>query len=237
MLQDNNFENESIQVINEVKNTIASIIKDVISQEKSDDEREKESNIDKIVEKIKEKVPDEVKIKTSQVDEKELQDKIKETVGKILTDDEINSIVELRNISRSDAVNDSFDSKVTTQIFSTNSETITESTTFSNNSTASFVSTQATPNIESLATESLATALGSSSTIQTINPSSEASSTIVSTNKIEKDEASNELPEYNDKSNEVDSEDLSSRGKIIAMMNMSIELILTLQIHFMMMII
>ena len=95
MLQDNNFQNESIQVINEVKNTIASIIKDVISQEKSDDEREKESNIDKIVEKIKEKVPDEVKIKTSQVDEKELQDKIKETVGKILTDDEINSIVEL----------------------------------------------------------------------------------------------------------------------------------------------
>eukprot|EP00092_Neocalanus_flemingeri_P053981 GFUD01063549.1.p1 GENE.GFUD01063549.1~~GFUD01063549.1.p1 ORF type:complete len:710 (+),score=164.27 GFUD01063549.1:729-2858(+) len=95
-----NFESESSKVINEVKNTISGIIKDVLSaQEKSNGTR---NNFDDIVQKIREKVPTDVKIKSSQVNEKELQDKIKETVGKILTEDEIKSVVQLRNISSAD---------------------------------------------------------------------------------------------------------------------------------------
>ena len=94
------FENESNKVINEVKNTISGIIKDVLSaREKSNGT---ENNFEDIVQKIREKVPTDVKIKTSQVDEKELQDRIKETVGKILTEDEIKSVVQLRNISSAD---------------------------------------------------------------------------------------------------------------------------------------
>ena len=79
-----------------MKNTISSVIKDVLSQKNTD---ESKNNLENIVAIIKEKVPNDVKIKTSEVDDQELQNKIKETVGKILTDEEINSIVQLRNIS------------------------------------------------------------------------------------------------------------------------------------------
>ena len=91
------FENESNKVINEVKNTISGIIKDVLSSQNNTDVTE--NNLDNIVQEIREKVPADVRIKTGQVDEKELQDKIKETVGKILTEEEIKSVVQLRNIS------------------------------------------------------------------------------------------------------------------------------------------
>ena len=90
------FQNESIQVINEVKNTISSVIKDVLSKEKLNDTK---TDINNLVQKIRDNVPDDVKIKTSIVDDEELQNRIKETVGKILTDEEISSIVQLRNIS------------------------------------------------------------------------------------------------------------------------------------------
>jgi len=90
------FQNESIQVINEVKNTISSVIKDVLSKEKLNSTK---TDIDNLVQKIRDNVPDDVKIKTSIVDDEELQSRIKETVGKILTDEEISSIVQLRNIS------------------------------------------------------------------------------------------------------------------------------------------
>ena len=91
------FESESNKVINEVKNTISGIIKDVLSSR--DKTNVEENNFDNIVQKIREKVPTDVKIKTGQVDEKELQDRIKETVGKILTEEEIKSVVQLRNIT------------------------------------------------------------------------------------------------------------------------------------------
>ena len=91
------FESESNKVINEVKNTISGIIKDVLSSR--DKTNLTENNFDNIVQKIREKVPTDVKIKTGQVDEKELQDRIKETVGKILTEEEIKSVVQLRNIT------------------------------------------------------------------------------------------------------------------------------------------
>jgi len=91
------FEQESNQVINEVKNTISGIIKDVLSaQDKSDVTAD---DFDNIVKEIKEKVPTDVKLKTTQIDERELQEKIKETVGKILTEEEIKSVVLLRNIT------------------------------------------------------------------------------------------------------------------------------------------
>ena len=216
---DNDFQNESIQVINEVKNTIASIIKDVISQEKEDSDekrREEDKNIELIVQKIKEKVPDEVKIKTTKVDEKELQDKIKETVGKILTDDEINSIVQLRNISRVEP--ESVSQPIQTQVSPSDNEAITESTTnfaTSNIPTISVISTKSSTNIASSAstTKSSVTSstIKSSSTIQTSNPSTQASSAIVSSSKTEKDEYSNDLPEYNDKSNEIDDDEAQGR--------------------------
>ena len=91
------FESESNKVINEVKNTISGIIKDVLSSQ--DKTNVTENNFDNIVQRIREKVPTDVKIKTGQVDEKELQDRIKETVGKILTEEEIKSVVQLRNIT------------------------------------------------------------------------------------------------------------------------------------------
>ena len=79
-----------------MKNTISSVIKDVIRQEHNN---ESKTDIDNLVQKIRDNVPDDVKLKTSIVENDELQSKIKETVGKILTDEEISSIVQLRNIS------------------------------------------------------------------------------------------------------------------------------------------
>ena len=91
-----NYEDESNQVINEVKNTITSVIKDVLSEEKNTQSR---NDLENIVQKIRNNVPNDVKLKTSMIDDEELQTRIKETVGKILTNEEISSIVRLRNIS------------------------------------------------------------------------------------------------------------------------------------------
>ena len=76
--------------------SISSIIKDVLNKEK---ETQGKSDFDNIVQKIKNQVPKDVKIKTPQIDNSELQKKITETVGNILTDDEIESIVLLRNVT------------------------------------------------------------------------------------------------------------------------------------------
>ena len=84
------YENESIQVIK----SISSIIKDVINQEK---DTQAKSDFDNIVQKIKNQVPKDVKLSTPQIDNSELLAKITETVGNILTDEEIESIVLLRN--------------------------------------------------------------------------------------------------------------------------------------------
>ena len=84
------YENESIQVIK----SISSIIKDVINQEK---DTQGKSDFDNIVQKIKNQVPKDVKLSTPQIDNSELLAKITETVGNILTDEEIESIVLLRN--------------------------------------------------------------------------------------------------------------------------------------------
>ena len=84
------YENESIQVIK----SISSIIKDVINQEK---DTQGKSDFDNIVQKIKNQVPKDVKLSTPQIDNSELLAKITETVGNLLTDEEIESIVLLRN--------------------------------------------------------------------------------------------------------------------------------------------
>ena len=90
--QEEKYENESIEVIK----SISSIIKDVLNKEK---DTKAKSDFDNIVQKIQNKVPTDVKIKTPQIDNSELQKKITETVGNILTDDEIESIVLLRNVT------------------------------------------------------------------------------------------------------------------------------------------
>ena len=79
-----------------MKNTITSVIKDVLSEEKNTQSR---NDLENIVQKIRNNVPNDVKLKTSMIDDEELQTRIKETVGKILTNEEISSIVRLRNIS------------------------------------------------------------------------------------------------------------------------------------------
>ena len=84
------YENESIQVIK----SISSIIKDVINQEK---DTQGKSDFDNIVQKIQNQVPKDVKLSTPQIDNSELLAKITETVGNLLTDEEIESIVLLRN--------------------------------------------------------------------------------------------------------------------------------------------
>ena len=70
--------------------SISSIIKDVLNKEK---ETQGKSDFDNIVQKIKNQVPKDVKIKTPQIDNSELQKKITETVGNILTDDEIEKMM------------------------------------------------------------------------------------------------------------------------------------------------
>ena len=91
---DQKYENESIQVIKSISN----IIKDVLNKEK---DTQGKSDYENIVEKIQNQVPKDVKIKTPQIDNSELKKKITETVGILLTDEEIESIVLLRNVTAS----------------------------------------------------------------------------------------------------------------------------------------
>ena len=88
------YENESAKVIEEVKNTISGIIKEVVA---SNQNSSKNSSFEDIVKLIKDSIPSDIAIKSLKVNEKELQSKIRETVGEILTDREIQSVVRLRN--------------------------------------------------------------------------------------------------------------------------------------------
>jgi hypothetical protein len=88
------YENESSKVIEEVKNTISGIIKEVVA---SNENSAQNSSFEDIVKLIKDSIPSDIAIKSLKVNEKELQSKIRETVGEILTDKEIQSVVRLRN--------------------------------------------------------------------------------------------------------------------------------------------
>jgi hypothetical protein len=88
------YENESAKVIEEVKNTISSIIKEVVA---SNQNSTNNSSLEDIVKLIKDSIPSDIAIKSLKVNEKELQSKIRETVGELLTEKEIQSVVRLRN--------------------------------------------------------------------------------------------------------------------------------------------
>jgi hypothetical protein len=53
--------------------------------------------LEDIVKLIKDSIPSDIAMKSLKVNEKELQSKIRETVGELLTDKEIQSVVRLRN--------------------------------------------------------------------------------------------------------------------------------------------
>ena len=91
------FEAESSKIINEVQNTISGIIKNVVASKQNETQ---EQNLDDIVRQINEAIPSEIALKALEVDETELKSKIKETVGELLTDREIESVVRLRNKTR-----------------------------------------------------------------------------------------------------------------------------------------
>merc|ERR1712079_5117 len=99
------------------------------SEEKNTQSR---NDLENIVQKIRNNVPNDVKLKTSMIDDEELQTRIKETVGKILTNEEINSIVRLRNISDINEVSSlpSGDITVSVSVFENQTDSISiESTT------------------------------------------------------------------------------------------------------------
>ena len=88
------FEKESTRIINEVQNTISGIIKNVVASKQNES---KEQNLDDVIRLINEAIPEDVALKALKVDEKELKNKIVETVGGILTNQEIERVVRLRN--------------------------------------------------------------------------------------------------------------------------------------------
>ena len=128
----------------------------MLSQKSTD---ESKNNLENIVETIKDKVPNAVKIKTSEVDDQELQNKIKETVGKILTDEEINSIVQLRNIS---SVNGKSITPTTTTISAPTSSNF-ETETFKSNSSQTLNVTKTPPTATETFTKTIETGLETSS--------------------------------------------------------------------------
>ena len=128
----------------------------MLSQKSTDDSK---NNLENIVETIKDKVPNAVKIKTSEVDDQELQNKIKETVGKILTDEEINSIVQLRNIS---SVNGKSITPTTTTISAPTSSNF-ETETFKSNSSQTLNVTKTPPTATETFTKAIEIGLETSS--------------------------------------------------------------------------
>ena len=128
----------------------------MLSQKSTDDSK---NNLENIVETIKDKVPIAVKIKTSEVDDQELQNKIKETVGKILTDEEINSIVQLRNIS---SVNGKSITPTTTTISAPTSSNF-ETETFKSNSSQTLNVTKTPPTATETFTKAIEIGLETSS--------------------------------------------------------------------------
>ena len=128
----------------------------MLSQKSTD---ESKNNLENIVETIKDKVPIAVKIKTSEVDDQELQNKIKETVGKILTDEEINSIVQLRNIS---SVNGKSITPTTTTISAPTSSNF-ETETFKSNSSQTLNVTKTPPTATETFTKAIEIGLETSS--------------------------------------------------------------------------
>ena len=128
----------------------------MLSQKSTD---ESKNNLENIVETIKDKVPNAVKIKTSEVDDQELQNKIKETVGKILTDEEINSIVQLRNIS---SVNGKSITPTTTTISAPTSSNF-ETETFKSNSSQTLNVTKTPPTATETFTKAIEIGLETSS--------------------------------------------------------------------------
>ena len=128
----------------------------MLSQKSTD---ESKNNLENIVETIKDKVPIAVKIKTSEVDDQELQNKIKETVGKILTDEEINSIVQLRNIS---SVNGKSITPTTTTISAPTSSNF-ETETFKSNSSQTLNVTKTAPTATETFTKAIEIGLETSS--------------------------------------------------------------------------
>ena len=85
---------ESSKIINEVQNTISGIIKDVVASRQNDTNLQ---NYDDIVRLINDKIPSDIAIKSLELDKGLLKDKIRETVGEILTDGEKESVVRLKN--------------------------------------------------------------------------------------------------------------------------------------------
>ena len=91
------FELESSKIINEVQNTISGVIKNVLAA-KQNETGDNTSDLDDVIQAINAAIPSDIVIKTLEViNDKELKEKIKETVGELLTEKEIESVVNLRN--------------------------------------------------------------------------------------------------------------------------------------------